>query len=135
MGARWAVVNYNPGDPANTGISTTNPLQKYIRNQADARELRGSAKGTQHTAHAATVNICFYRASDGASTTSPVVGDTVKVTVKYDYNWLRYIGLQVFGLSGVTTTRIGSSAAMRLETIPTHYGTTQNTGGACPAAA
>jgi Flp pilus assembly protein TadG len=134
-GARWAVVNYNPGDPSNTGVSVSNPLQAFIRKQADSRELRGQAKGTQQTAHAATVNICFYRKSDGASTTSPAVGDTVKVTVKYQYNWLRYIGLQVFGLSGTTTTTIGSSATMRLESIPTHYSTTANTGGTCPASA
>jgi Flp pilus assembly protein TadG len=134
-GARWAVVNYNPGDPTNTGISTTNPLQKYIKDHADSRELRGTVKGTQQSVHAAKVNICFYKASDGTSTASPQVGDTVKVTVKYDYNWLRYIGIQVFGLSSFATTTIGSSASMRLETIPTHYGTAQNTGGACPASA
>ena len=63
------------------------------------------------------------------------MGDTVKVTVKYSYNWLRYIGVQVFGLSGATATTIGSSAAMRLEAIPTHYSTTANTGGTCPASA
>jgi Flp pilus assembly protein TadG len=134
-GARWAVVNYNPGDPTNTGISTTNPLQRFIRDQADSRELKGTARGTQQTKHDAKVNICFYRSSTGASTTSPVVGDTVKVTVKYDYNWLHYIGLQVFGLSSLASTTIGSSAAMRLEAIPTHYNTVANTGGACPSSA
>jgi Flp pilus assembly protein TadG len=134
-GARWAVVNYNPGDPTNTGVSTTEPLQKYIKDHADSRELRGTVRGTQQAAHAALVNICFYKASDGTSTTSPKVGDTVKVTVKYDYNWLRFIGIQVFGLSDYTTTTIGSSAAMRLEAIPTHYSTVANTGGACPSSA
>src|SRR5919204_6015018 len=88
-GARWAVVNYNPGDPTNTGISTTKPLQTYIREQADSRELRGEVQGTQQSAHHADVKICFYH--NGNSTTSPLVGDTVKVTVEYRYDWLHYL--------------------------------------------
>lgn len=126
-GARWAVVNYNPGDPTNTGIGSPT-LQEYIRSQADSRELRGTAKGTQQTAHAATVNICFYH--NGSSTTSPLVGDTVKVIVKYDYNWLHFLTAEA-GIG--PSTMIGSSASMRLESIPTHYSTAANTGGACPA--
>src|SRR5919197_1407005 len=79
-GARWAVVNYNPGDPTNTGIGSPT-LQTFTRNQADTAELRGSVKGTQQNAHSAQVKICFYH--NGSSTTAPVVGDTVKVTVSY----------------------------------------------------
>ena len=114
-GARWAVVNYNPGDPTNTGIGTPT-LQTFIKNQADSRELRGTVKGTQQNAHGAVVKICFYH--NGSSTTTPVVGDTVKVTVSYRYDWLHYLLAQ----SGIgPSTTIGSSSAMRLETLPTHY--------------
>jgi Flp pilus assembly protein TadG len=137
-GSRWAVVNYNPGDPAATGVSATKPLQAYIRDQADTAELRGTNQGTQQNAHAAQVNICFYRASDGAITTTPAVGDTVKVTVKYRYDWSRFLGapLPVIGaVLAKTATTIGSSSAMRLETIPTHYDTVANTGGVCPSSA
>jgi Flp pilus assembly protein TadG len=115
-GARWAVVNYNPGDPTNTGIATTKPLQVYIREQADSRELRGEVQGTQQDAHHADVKICFYH--NGNSTTSPLVGDTVKVTVEYRYDWLHYL----FAKAGIgPSTTIGSSSAMRLEALPTHY--------------
>ena len=130
-GARWAVVNYNTGDPGNTGIGSPT-LQAYIRDHADSRELRGTTKGTQQTTHAATVNICFYRGSDGALTTSPLVGDTVKVTVKYNYDWLHFLTSQA-GIGPSTT--IGSSSSMRLEALPTHYSTAGNTGGACPSSA
>lgn len=115
-GARWAVVNYNPGDPTNTGISTTRPLQTFIVSQADSRELRNQARGTQQNQHGANVKICFYH--NGSSTTAPIVGDTVKVTVSYRYDWLHYL----FSKAGIgPSTTIGSSSAMRLETLPTHY--------------
>ena len=134
-GARWAVVNYNPGDPANTGIGSPT-LQDYILSQADTDELRGKSAGTQQIKHPAKVNICFYKASDQTLTTSPAVGDTVKVTVKYSYDWSRFLGAQlpVIGQAlAKTATTIGSSSTMRLETIPTHYSSAANTGGACPA--
>jgi Flp pilus assembly protein TadG len=127
-GARWAVVNYNPGAPADTAIGTPK-LQDYIRSQGDTTDLRDATSG-------AKVNICFYRASDQVLTTAPVVGDTVKVTVKYTYNWSKFLGAQlpIIGraLSAAATT-IGSSSTMRLETIPTHYSSAANTGGSCPA--
>src|SRR5919199_3019464 len=60
-GARFAMVNKNPG----AGLGTPKTLQQYILDQVDSAELHGDVAGTQRTTHAASVNICFYRASDG----------------------------------------------------------------------
>jgi Flp pilus assembly protein TadG len=126
-GARWAVVNYNPG----ATLTPAKNLQAYVQSQADSRELRGEAAGTQQDRHAAEVDICFYKATDGSSTSTPTVGDTVKVFVTYRYDWLHYL-LAKAGIGPSTT--IGSSSAMRLEAVPTNYSTADNT-GTCPAAA
>jgi Flp pilus assembly protein TadG len=127
-GARWVVVNNNPG--ATSGKT----LQQYILDQADTAELHGDVQGTQQTAHAATVNICFYKASDGTSTASPAVGDTVQVTVKYQYNWLAFLTSAQWGGLAPTSTVVGKSA-MRLEAVPdpAKISTTNNTGGTCPS--
>lgn len=123
-GARLAVVNNNPGGAGKT-------LQQYILDQADSGELHGDVQGTQRTTHGAKVNICFYKASDGTSTTTPAVGDTVVVLLRYDYNWLRG-----FPFPGSPSTTIGGKSAMRLEALPTNYSTTNNIGGAtCPTTA
>jgi Flp pilus assembly protein TadG len=123
-GARFAVVNKNPGGAART-------LQQYLLDQVDSGELHGDVAGTQRTAHGASVNICFYKAADGTSTTAPAVGDTVLVLVKYDYQWLR--GLP---FPGNPSTTIAGKSAMRLEAPPTNYSTANNIGGAsCPTSA
>jgi Flp pilus assembly protein TadG len=124
-GARWAIVNNNPG------LSAGKTLQQYILDHADTAELHGDVAGTQGTSHAATVAICFYKGSDGTSTTTPSVGDTVQVIVKYDYHWLRYLTAQA-GLG--PTSMITGKSAMRLEQVPTKYATTDNT-GSCPSSA
>jgi Flp pilus assembly protein TadG len=124
-GARWAIVNNNPGSTAGK------TLQQYILDQADTAELHGDIQGTQQTTHAATVAICFYKSSDGTATATPNVGDTVQVIVKYDYDWLHYLTAQA-GL-GPTSTIVGKSS-MRLEQVPTKYFTSDNT-GSCPSSA
>jgi Flp pilus assembly protein TadG len=124
-GARWAVVNNVP-----SGSS----LQQYILDQADSAELHGDVSGTQRTTHGASVNICFYRASDGSLYTDPAsatVGDTVEVVMKYDYQWLRN-----FPFPGDPSTTITGRSAMRLEALPTNYTPANNLGGvACPSSA
>jgi len=128
-GARWATVNNNPGG--------TTTLQDYIRGQAETVEQRGGqtlVKGTQQTAHSLGVSICFYKASDGTSTSSPAVGDTVEVIVSYRYDWMPFLTSAQWGGLGPHTTIAGKSA-MRLEVLPTKYFTTDNTGGTCPSAA
>jgi len=124
-GARLAVVNSNPG----AGLPTPLRLQQYILGQVDSAELHGDVVGTQRTAHSATVAICFYSASTGSTTASPQVGDTVEVLVRYSYNWLRG-----FPFPGNPATTITGKSAMRLEAVPTNYGTSDNT-GTCPGSA
>ncbi len=124
-GARLAVVNSNPG----AGLPTPLKLQQYIVSQVDSAELHGDVVGTQRSAHGATVAICFFNASTGSSTTTPVVGDTVEVLVRYSYDWLRG-----FPFPGNPSTTITGKSAMRLEAVPTSYSTADNT-TTCPSAA
>ena len=133
-GARMAMVNNNPG----SGLSPTKNLQQYLLDQTESAEQRGcqssGAQGTQRTAHCASVNICFYKASDGSLYTDPAsatVGDTVEVVVKYDYQWLRN-----FPFPGDPSTTITGRSAMRLEALPTNYTPADNLGGvSCPSTA
>jgi hypothetical protein len=131
-GARFAMVNNNPGSSAGQN------LQQYLLGQTETAEQRGcqatGAQGTQRSAHCASVNICFYKASDGSLYTDPAsakVGDTVEVIVRYDYDWLRG-----FPFPGDPTTTITGKSAMRIEALPTNYSPANNIGGvSCPTAA
>jgi Flp pilus assembly protein TadG len=100
-GARWAVVDKNPG--AGSGS-----LQEYVREQANTPELRDG--GTSSVPGALQVCIDF---PDGTS----AVGDPVRVTVSSSYNWLPFLGDRI----GVATTAMSGSATMRLEAKPTNY--------------
>ena len=118
-GARFAVVNKNPG----SGAGQT--LQQYILSQGDTPELRGQAAGTQESQHAAQVFICFPNGSSA-------VGDPVRVIVSYEYQWLRFLrsNLPVVGtiLGGGASTTVSGSSTMRLEAAPTNY----SSNGPCP---
>jgi len=98
-GARWAVVDRNPGGGS---------LQQYLVDQATTAELRNG--GTASVANPAEVCISF---PSGTSN----VGDPVLVTVRATYNWLPIIGNRI----GVTQTTISGSSHMRLEAVPTNY--------------
>lgn len=98
-GARWAVVDRNPGGGS---------LQQYLVDQATTDELRNG--GTASVANPAEVCISF---PSGTSN----VGDPVLVTVSATYNWLPIIGNRI----GVTQTTITGSSHMRLEAVPTNY--------------
>jgi len=98
-GARWAVVNRNPGGGS---------LQQYLVDQATTDELRNG--GTASVANPAEVCISF---PNGTSN----VGDPVLVTVSATYNWLPIIGNRI----GVVQTTITGSSHMRLEAVPTNY--------------
>jgi len=103
-GARFAVVNSNPG-----GSQT---LQHYLQQQADTSELRGLAV------------VCVAFPTNPATGTSGQVGDPVTVTVKSRYTWLPIVSSRA-GLSPTTT--LTGSATMRLEAPPTAY--TAGSGG------
>jgi Flp pilus assembly protein TadG len=96
-GARWAVVDKNPG---------SGTLQQYIKEQATTAELRNG--GTTSVPSPAQVCISF---PNGTSN----VGDPVEVTVTATYNWLAVLGL------GVTSTELTGRSTMRLETEPSNY--------------
>jgi Flp pilus assembly protein TadG len=96
-GARWAVVNRNPGGGS---------LQQYLVDQATTDELRNG--GTASITNPAEVCISF---PNGTSN----VGDPVLVTVSATYNWLPVIGLDT------AQTTITGSSHMRLEALPTNY--------------
>jgi Flp pilus assembly protein TadG len=98
-GARWAVVDRNPGGGS---------LQQYLVDQATTDELRNG--GTASVANPAEVCISF---PNGTSN----VGDPVLVTVSATYNWLPIISNRI----GVTQTTITGSSHMRLEAVPTNY--------------
>jgi TadE-like protein len=101
-GARWAVVNKNPG-------SSGTSLQEYIREQGTTPELRDG--GTPAVPNPLEVCIEF-----PAGTSN--VGDPVKVTVETTYRWLGVIADRI----SITETPIVGSATMRLEAQPTNYG-------------
>jgi Flp pilus assembly protein TadG len=92
-GARWAIVNRNP--------ASTGSLQQYIKSQADTRELKDGAN----------VTICFPNRTSN-------VGDPVRVTVSYNFNWL---GFWSRATSFALPPTISGSSTMRLEAVPTKY--------------
>jgi Flp pilus assembly protein TadG len=99
-GARWAVVNKNPG---------AGTLQEYIQQQANTPELRNGGTSSVPT----PLQICISFPSGSAN-----VGDPVHVTASATYNWLPFLGERI----GITQTTVTGSATMRLEAVPTNYG-------------
>ena len=92
-GARWAVVDKNPGSGS---------LQAYIKSRGDTAQIRNNA----------TVCITF----PGSSAN---IGDPVLVTVSVNYTFLQYLRNVLPG--HVASKAIAGSATMRLEQIPTHF--------------
>jgi|RhiMethySRZTD1v2_1073278.scaffolds.fasta_scaffold762379_3 Flp pilus assembly protein TadG len=106
-GARWAVVNTNPGGGS---------LQQYIQQQADSAELRGLAR------------VCISFPTNPDTGSSGQVGDPVTVTVKSTYTWMPFVSARA-GLA--PTTVISGSATMRLEAPPTNYSAGSGGTGSC----
>jgi Flp pilus assembly protein TadG len=95
-GARWAVVNKNPG---------SGTLQEYIRDQANTPELRTG--GTSSVADPLQVCISFPNGE--------LVGEPVEVTVSTSYTWMSFLGLTA------TEKTITGRSTMRLEARPSNY--------------
>ena len=91
-GARWAVVDTNPGP----GLT----LQESIRARANTGQLSDGLK----------VCVTF---PDGTSN----VGDPVKVELEYDYDWLPFLTSE----TDLTAVKLTGSAVMRLEAEPTEF--------------
>jgi hypothetical protein len=101
-GARWAVVNTNPGGGT---------LQEYILDQADTDELQSLAE------------VCISFPTNPETGSSGQVGDPVVVTVKSDYDWLPFLPM--------TPIQINRSATMRLEALPTNFSAGGGGTGSC----
>jgi Flp pilus assembly protein TadG len=95
-GARFAVVNKNPG----AGAGQT--LQQYVKSQGDTADIRTNA----------TIGICF---PDDVAT----VGHPVMVTVSINHTFLPY--LKNVLPSHVVSKTITGRAVMRLEQNATNY--------------
>jgi hypothetical protein len=100
-GARWAVVNHNPG---------AGTLQEYIKGRANTTELRDGGTASIPAGDEAEVCISF---PNGTAN----VGDPVLVRVTATYHWLPFLGDRI-GSADVTIT---GSATMRLEAPPSNY--------------
>jgi Flp pilus assembly protein TadG len=100
-GARWAVVDHNPG---------TGTLQEYVKGRANTVELRDGGTASIPAGDEAEVCISF---PNGTAN----VGDPVLVTVTATYHWLPFIGERI---SSADVT-IRGSATMRLEAPPSNY--------------
>jgi len=107
-GARWAVVDSNPGG--------SQSLQQYLQQQADTSELRGLAV------------VCVSFPTNPDTGTSGQVGDPVTVTVKSNYAWMPFVSSRA-GLS--PTTAITGTATMRLEAPPSSYSAGSGGTGTC----
>jgi Flp pilus assembly protein TadG len=108
-GARWAVVNNNPGPGT---------LQEYIQQQADTPELRNGGTSSVPT----PLQICISFPNGTAN-----VGDPVHVTASTTYNWLPFLGNRI----GIAQTTVAGSATMRLEALPTNYSAGDGGTGPC----
>jgi Flp pilus assembly pilin Flp len=97
-GARWAVVNKNPGSGS---------LQEFIQEQADTGELRNG--GSASVPDPLRVCISFPNGS--------VVGEPVHVEASVTFHWLPFISNRI----GVLATTVTGSSTMRLEAVPTNY--------------
>jgi Flp pilus assembly protein TadG len=100
-GARFAVVNKNPG-PGGT-------LQDSIRQRADTAEYRNG--GTASVPTALQVCVSFPNGSSN-------VGDPVRLSVSTTYNFMGFLT----GQSGLVSRTITSTSTMRIEAKPTNYG-------------
>jgi Flp pilus assembly protein TadG len=97
-GARWAVVNHNPG---------SGTLQQFIQGQANTGELRDGGSASVPD----PLRVCINFPTGGT------VGQPVVVTASVTYHWLPFISNRI----DVLATTVTGSSTMRLEAVPTNY--------------
>jgi Flp pilus assembly protein TadG len=107
-GARWAVVNKNPG---------TGSLQQFVQQQADTDELRNGGS----SAVPDPLEVCITFPPDSVTGQSGVVGAPVKVSASLTYHWLPFLSKHALG--GLLSTTVVGSSTMRIEQEPTNYTT------------
>ena len=95
-GARWAVVDSNPGAPSQT-------LQQYILTQANGAKMKDKA------------TVCVGFPTGG----TPRAGDPVEVTVAVSFDWMPFLRDSVFG--GSPSTNFIGKSTMRIERPPSRY--------------
>jgi Flp pilus assembly protein TadG len=108
-GARWAVVNSNPG--------SGQTLQQYIQQQVDSSSDPAAPPPV----------VCVSFPTNPGTGSSGQVGDPVTVTVKRTYNWIPFVASKIARVS----TTIPGSATMRLEAPPTNYSAGSGGTGTC----
>ena len=106
-GARWAVVDRNPGEDAVPPLT----LQQYIASRADTEELRNGGSSSVED----PIRVCIDFGDKTAATAG--VGDPVTVRVSTTFNWMPFLDAE----TGITETEITGSATMRLEQKPSAY--------------
>ena len=99
MGARWAAVDKNPGQPS------AMTLQQYVRSRANTNELKNGGSGSIPD----PLVVCI---TPGANP-----GDVVLVEVKSKYRWLPFVGNKI----SILETEIRGSAEMRMEHAPSTF--------------
>jgi len=102
-GARFAAVNRKPDQAS--GLS----LQQQLQGQGTTAELRTGSSDSMPT----PAEVCIDFPS---GTSNP--GDPVRVTMRFAYHWLPYLGKRMGDLA---STSVESSAIMRLEATPTNF--------------
>jgi Flp pilus assembly protein TadG len=108
QGARFAVVNINPGK------ADGDTLQQYIREHAQTEELESGGTDTVED----PLIVCIEFPEGG----TPEAGDPVTVRVTTKYDWMPFLDANI----GVSTVTINGSATMRLEAKPTEFSTDGN---------
>jgi hypothetical protein len=106
QGARWAVVNKNPGGTATPPMS----LQRYIASKANTDELKKG--GTESVPAADRIEVCISFPSGSQN-----VGEPVQVTATAEYHWIPLVGEKL----PFPSTTISGQATMRLEAKPVNY--------------
>jgi Flp pilus assembly protein TadG len=115
LGARLATVGY-PAVISGTcdGSVDANPnicLTRYIQQGADIAELKSGRTGDAYAGAESAAQVCISYPTNPASNTFGKVGDPVKVTVQFTYQWFNYLIRRV----SLASTPMSGTATMRLE--------------------